>query len=140
LIVFQYNNTCLTCGKHYTYVNGNYIHWCKVCSVKYIQENLCTWSGNEKIDNFIKEKQQIATCPLEFFEWIPYNQFEIIKQVGKEKFFTIYSAEWKGGYLNEYNEENHEFRRCNKGVALKCLNNCKNNDDKFLHEVFYLFY
>ncbi len=66
--------------------------WCNICSIKYIQENLCTWSGNERIDNLIKEKQQKANCPKDFWEWIPYNKFENIKKIGKGGFATIYSA------------------------------------------------
>ena len=101
-----------------------------------MQENLCTWSGNERIDNLIKEKQQKANDPGDFFEWIPYNKFENIKKIGKGGFATIYSAIWKDGLLDSYNEKNHEFRRCGKSkVALKCLDNCKNLSDDFLNEV-----
>ncbi len=28
-----------------------------------MQENLCTWNGNEEIDDFIKEKQQKTRYP-----------------------------------------------------------------------------
>jgi hypothetical protein len=112
------------------------IRWCKICSVKYVQEKLCTWSGNKKIDNFIKEKQQEATSSFEFFEWIPYDQFENVKNIGRREFVTIYSAIWKNGYLFEYNEETHKFSRYkNTKVVLKCLNNSKYIDDLF-NEVF----
>ena len=47
------------------------------------------------------------------FEWIPYNQFNKIKQIGKGDFFTVYSATWE----NE--------------VALLCFN----NSQKFLNKV-----
>lgn len=47
--------------------------------------------------------------PSEFFEWISYDQFENIKEIGKGGFATIYSARWKDGYLKSYNEEFHEF-------------------------------
>ena len=33
------------------------------------------------------------------FEWIPYNQFDDIKEIRKGDFATIYSAIWKGGPL-----------------------------------------
>ncbi len=87
-----------------------------------MQENLCTWSGNEIIDNFIKEKQLKANNPEEFFEWIPYNKFENI---------TNHSAIRKDAYLYLYNKENHGELK----VALRYLDNCKNLNDNFLNEV-----
>ena len=67
-MIFETSFLCLECGKPYTSDNDNVDNmysfvkttnnvWCNVCSVKYMQENLCTWSGNEIIDNFTKEKQ-----------------------------------------------------------------------------------
>ena len=130
-MVFEGNGICLICGKLNTkFYDG--IHWCDICSVKYIQDNLCSWSGNKKIDDFIKEKQQKANRPEDFFEWIPYNKFENIKNIRKEGIFTIYSAEWKDGYLEFYNERNHEIRwHGDLKVGLKCLG----FDDDFLNEV-----
>jgi len=87
------NITCLKCGKFYTYVCDG-ILWCNICSVKYLQENLCSWSGNERIDNLIKEKQQKANRPEDFFEWIPFNKFKNIKIIRKERFVTMYSVIW----------------------------------------------
>ena len=101
-----------------------------------MQENLCIWSGNERIDNLIEEKQQKANDPEDFWEWIPYNKFENIEKIGKGGFATIYSAIWKDGYLDFYNEKNYEFRRYKElKVALKCLDNCKNLGGDFLNEV-----
>ena len=33
-------------------------------------------------------------------EWIPYNQFNNTKKIGKNGSITIYSAIWKNGQLN----------------------------------------
>ena len=33
------------------------------------------------------------------FEWIPYNQFNDIKEIGKSDFITVYSAIWRDGPL-----------------------------------------
>ena len=72
------------------------------------------------------------------FEWIPYNQFSDIKEIGKGGFATVYSAIWKDGQL-EYNKDNAEYVRksynANKNVALKCLHNSQNITNKFLNEV-----
>ncbi len=132
------NITCLKCGKFYTYVCDG-ILWCNICSVKYLQENLCSWSGNERIDNLIKEKQKKANRPEDFFEWIPFNKFKNIKIIGKERFVTKYSAIWIDGYLKFYNEENNQL--CQRGeliIALKELDNGKNISYEFLDEVQYL--
>ncbi len=143
-MIFETSFLCLECGKPYTSDNDNDDNmysfvkttnnvWCNVCSVKYMQENLCTWSGNEIIDNFIKEKQSKTDRLKDFFEWIPYNKFENIEKTEKGEF---YSGEWKDGYLKSYNEKNHKICRHGKlKVALKCLKNCKNPDD-ILNEVY----
>ncbi|CAB4440474.1 unnamed protein product [Rhizophagus irregularis] len=34
------------------------------------------------------------------FEWIPYNQFDDIKEIGKGGFSTVYSAIWKNGLFD----------------------------------------
>jgi hypothetical protein len=51
------------------------------------------------------------------FEWIPYNQFDEIKETGKNNSITAYSAIWKDGPLDYiYNKYK---RDPNKEVALK---------------------
>ncbi|RGB36185.1 kinase-like domain-containing protein [Rhizophagus diaphanus] len=68
------------------------------------------------------------------FEWIPYNQFNKIEEIGKGGFATVYSAIWKDGPLF-YKEK---FRRTsgNKKVALKYLfNSSQNIIDEFLNEI-----
>ena len=65
----------------------------------------------------IKDRQGIM------FEWIPYNQFNSIKETGKNGFMTVYSAIWKDGPLCK---EIEYARDSNKEVALKCLHNSQN--------------
>jgi len=65
-------------------------------------------------------------------KWIPHNKLENIKNIRKEGISTIYSAKWKDGYLEFYNERNHEIRRHGDlKVGLKYLD----LDDDFLNEV-----
>ena len=89
-----------------------------------VQNNsLFTWiSGNEKIDNFIQEMQLESSDYV--FEWIPYNQFNKIKETVKNDLITIYSAIWKDGPLI-YDEK--YIRYSNNKVALKCLHNSQNS-------------
>jgi hypothetical protein len=69
------------------------------------------------------------------FEWIPYNQFNNITEIGRGGFAIVNSAIWKDGPL-EINYENEFLRRTpNKKVALKCLFNSQNITDEFLIEV-----
>ncbi|GES75063.1 kinase-like domain-containing protein [Rhizophagus clarus] len=70
-----------------------------------------------------------------YFEWIPYNQFINIKEVGKGGFATVHSAIWIDGPL-KYEAEKQEYNRSpNMKVALKCLYNSQNITNKFLNEI-----
>ena len=74
------------------------------------------------------------------FEWIPYNQFNNIKVIGRGGFATVYSAIWKDGPLiYEYDNGKYKYTRksykANKKVALKCLHNSQNITNEFLNEV-----
>ena len=65
------------------------------------------------------------------FEWIPYNQFSNIKEIGRGGFATVYSAIWKDGPLR-YNSDNEEYiRNSSKKVALKCLHKSQNITNEF---------
>src|SRR5688572_25065176 len=92
---------CNKCSEKYTDVR---YEWCKPCQIDSLKENFTNWtSGNEKIDNFIQEMQlEINEYNDIVFEWVPYNQFSDIKEIGKGGFATVYSAIWKDGPL-KYN-------------------------------------
>jgi serine/threonine protein kinase len=69
------------------------------------------------------------------FEWIPYDQFDDIKEIGKGGFSTVYSAIWKNGLLY-YDVNSSSWERIpNTKVALKCLYNSQNSLNKFINEV-----
>src|ERR1044071_5117631 len=72
--------------------------WCKECVPSY----LIKWSSrNSEIDEFIKHTIYDAKeydygytkYPL-FLEWVPFNRFEDIKQIGEGGFAKVYSAKW----------------------------------------------
>jgi uncharacterized lipoprotein YddW (UPF0748 family) len=68
-------------------------------------------------------------------EWIPYNQFDEIKEIGKNGSNTIYLAIWKDGPLS-YNKQYHNYtRETKKEVALKCLHNSQNIIEFAINEV-----
>ena len=131
-MVLEYNEKmqCKKCGKQYINVMCK---WCKPCQMDFLKANFTSWtSGNEKIDEFIQEMQlKIDDYDDIIFEWIPYNQFSVIKEISKCGFSTVCLAIWKDGPLL-YNG----YSRIMMGivVALKRLNNTKNITD-FLNEV-----
>jgi hypothetical protein len=87
-------------------------------------------SGNEKIDDHIQEMLSND----KIFEWIPYNQFNEIKEIGKNNLIIVYSAIWKDGPLN-YDDYNEYKRDSNKVVALKYLRRSQNNIEILINEV-----
>ncbi|CAB4422069.1 unnamed protein product [Rhizophagus irregularis] len=98
--------------------------------------NLTNWiSGNEKIDDFVQERQlKINKYEDTVFEWIPYNQFNEIKETGKNHSMTVYSAIWKNGPLH-YNEKYSNYiREPNKEVSLKCLHSLNYSIDFLINE------
>ena len=66
---------------------------------------------------------------------ISYNQFENIKEIGKDNETTLYSAIWKDGSLYfDYNKK-ELMRDSDETVNLKCFYNSQNITDEFLNEV-----
>src|SRR2546430_8380020 len=94
----KYGTYCIKCNKMYTNVDYK---WCKQCQINYLRKNFINWtSGNEEIDSFIQKMQlEINISSDTVFEWIPYNQFNDIKEIDKDNFSTVSSAKWKDGPL-----------------------------------------
>ncbi|CAG8779617.1 5259_t:CDS:1, partial [Ambispora leptoticha] len=92
-------------------------------------------SGNHHLDEYIKETQaENDECwGGAYLEWIPYDEFKNISQIGKGGFGTVYSADWTNGRLvARYSPDN--TRREIK-VALKRLHNSADNvDSDFIRE------
>ena len=98
--------------------------------------NLNWISGNENIDNFIQEMQlKINDHNDIVFEWIPYNQFNEIKEKGKNNSIPVYSAIWTNGPLYCDRENKKYARGSNRKVALICLNNSQNLTEFLINEV-----
>ncbi|GBC39066.2 kinase-like domain-containing protein [Rhizophagus irregularis DAOM 181602=DAOM 197198] len=130
-IIVLNNSYCKECGEIYTNVCGK---WCKPCRINNLNQNFtnCWTSGNEKIDEFIQEMQlKFEIYDDIIVEWIPYNQFNNVKKIGKDGFAT---AIWKNGSLKYNYEEIKYERKPNKEVTLKCLNNSQNVISGLLNE------
>jgi hypothetical protein len=122
-------NFCVKCVKFFT--NAEY-KWCKTCQIDWLRENFTNWtSKNEQIDKLIQEKQlSINDYEDTIFEWIPYDQFNNIKELSSK----IYSARWKNGPLS-YNRNVYLRNSANKEIILKYLVNSQNITNEFLNEV-----
>ncbi|CAB4433765.1 unnamed protein product [Rhizophagus irregularis] len=133
-IVILSNSYCKNCNEIYT---KTYYKWCKPCLPNSLKINFASWvSGNKKIDELIQEKHiKINEWNDIIVEWIPYNQFDIIKEISKSVSTAVYSAIWKDGPL-QHDKHNGESRRIpNKEVALKYLYNSQDLNNEFINEV-----
>src|SRR4051795_7675747 len=90
--------------------------WCKECVPSCIIEG---WtSGNSEIDKFIKDtiynakeyKINYKYCPL-FLEWVPFDRFEDIKQIGEGGFAKVYSANWIDGKAKYIKQDNGSWKK-----------------------------
>ncbi|RHZ77214.1 hypothetical protein Glove_184g83 [Diversispora epigaea] len=120
---------CPECNQKYSNIG---FRWCKPCNSKNFQNDFNNWtSGKDKIDKFIQDAQLNANYYWELIEWIPYNRFKDVKQIGKGGFGTIHYARWIGGYILEWDTENQQWKRNRKDeeVALKKFDNFVNFND-----------
>ncbi|RHZ77222.1 hypothetical protein Glove_184g53 [Diversispora epigaea] len=109
----------------------NEYDWCKPCNSKHFQNDFNNWtSGNDKIDKFIQDAQLNANYSSDVIEWIPYDRFKDVKQIGKGGFGTIHYARWIDGFIRNWDIENQQWKRQrNWEVALKKFDNFVNFND-----------
>jgi hypothetical protein len=113
--------------------------WCKECVPRCIIEG---WtSGNDDFDNFIKDTiynpVNDGIYP-KFLEWVPFDRFEDIKQIGEGGFAKVYSATWIDGKAKYFKQNDGNWiKREPKSikVALKRLNGSYNMSADYLSEV-----
>jgi len=120
---------------------------CSYCNKPFTEELWCNecdtcitegWtSGNQNIDKFIKDTMcNIKNEKIPFLEWVPFDMFTNIKQIGQGGFAKVFSATWLDGksYYGEYNKSS----MLSTGpfeVALKRLNGSQNMSEQYLNEV-----
>jgi aminopeptidase-like protein len=129
--ITYYNKYCKECDKEYTKLDHAF---CESCLINDLKINYTKWtSGNEKIDNFIQKTQlEVGIKTSVIFEWIPYNEFIDIKEIGNN---CLTTAIWKEGplYYNTY--EIKWMRTSHEKVCLKYLYNSQNATDEFINKV-----
>ena len=138
------SNNSVSINHEYCYkpVNGKF--WCKECVPSCIIEG---WtSENSEIDEFIKDTIYNAKSrdghPL-FLEWVPFDRFEDIKQIGEGGFAKVYSAKWIDGAATYIRQDDGIWKKLTRepiNVALKRLNGSQSMSADYLTEVFKLYY
>ncbi|RHZ43540.1 hypothetical protein Glove_1033g9 [Diversispora epigaea] len=120
---------CPECNQEFK--TSNYYGWCKLCNSRHFQNDFNNWtSGNDKMDKFIQDAQLNADHYLGVIEWIPYDRFKDVKQIGKGGFGTIHYARWIDGFIRKWDIENQQWKRYdNREVALKKFDNFVNFND-----------
>ncbi|RIB20091.1 kinase-like domain-containing protein, partial [Gigaspora rosea] len=109
-------NNCPKCG-----CKKLYDEWCETCEHAFFESNFQKWtSGNETIDNFIRETQLSATNKFNYLEWIPFSSLNVIELIGKGGFSEVHSAIWIDGPRTKWNARKKVWERySNVKVAIK---------------------
>ncbi|CAB4430521.1 unnamed protein product [Rhizophagus irregularis] len=122
---------------------------CSYCNKSFTEELLCKecdpfmmiegWSsGNNEIDKFIKDTIYGArNKDRKLLEWVPFDKFKDINQIGEGGFSKVYSATWiDGPKIYEKDDESWEKRKSEPiKVALKKLNGSENMSAEYLNEI-----
>src|SRR5581483_1034114 len=99
--------------------------WCNECESTFIRMTEGWTSGNQNIDKFIKNTMCNARGKDVFLEWVPFDMFTDIKQIGQGGFAKVFSATWLDDGNNGGNSEPIK-------VALKRLNGSQNMSEQYL--------
>ncbi|GBB84563.1 hypothetical protein RclHR1_11120007 [Rhizophagus clarus] len=134
------NSNSLKINHENCYDPDNNKFWCKECVPRCIIEGW-TSSGNDDVDNFIKDTIYNASYNVGkpfFLEWVPFDRFENMKQIGEGGFAKVYSATWIDGKAEYYKQDDRSWTKKEPGpikVALKRLNGSQNMSADFLNEL-----
>ncbi|CAB4426087.1 unnamed protein product [Rhizophagus irregularis] len=105
---------------------------CHVCYV--IKRFNVKQSGNEVIDDFIRNTQIRLVKNAGKMEFVPYDQFKNIEFIAEGGFSKVYRATWINGPVIDWNDK-CSIRISNYTVVLKKLNNSNNITSKELNEL-----
>ena len=114
--------------------------WCKECVPSCIIEG---WtSGNSEIDEFIKDTiYNVGSFGsyILFLEWVEFDRFENVKQIGEGGFAKVYSAKWIDGKAKYTRQVDGTWKKLDSEpiyVAMKRLNGSQNMSSEYINEVF----
>ncbi|CAG8589397.1 784_t:CDS:2 [Paraglomus occultum] len=128
----EYERELNICRKCLQQLTGEY--YCHPCYSARLKDNFANWTScHEAIDEFIREAQLNATHRDELLEWIPHDQLDEIKYLARGGFGTVYSAIWKDGPINYWDDKQEKWlRREMYKVALK---NIRSDTSDFVREL-----
>ena len=111
--------------------------YCELCVRNYLKANFPNWtSGNDDIDNLIRECQLETLEPQKVIEWIPYDKLQNIEYLTEGGCSKIYTAGWINGCYFEWNSKKQQLIRFGRqNVVLKSLENVENANKHWLEEV-----
>ncbi|GET64490.1 kinase-like domain-containing protein [Rhizophagus irregularis DAOM 181602=DAOM 197198] len=110
--------------------------YCEYCVQNYLKDNFSNWiSGNNNIDNLIKNLQMKTIMPSKIVEWIPYNNLQNIEYLTRGGFSKIYTADWIGGRYDEWDSKERKLIRFGTiKVILKQLENVESASQSWFEE------
>ncbi|POG62109.1 hypothetical protein GLOIN_2v1698958, partial [Rhizophagus irregularis DAOM 181602=DAOM 197198] len=112
------------------------ILYCEHCVRNYLKENFSNWtSGNNDINDLIRECQMKTLRPERIVEWIPYNNLQNVKYLTKGGYSEIYTAIWIGGSYEEWDSKENQLTRFgDQCVILKELENVESVNKRWFEE------
>ncbi|GBB88149.1 hypothetical protein RclHR1_14690004 [Rhizophagus clarus] len=113
ILVLQLKYYCEFCGEMY---NNQFEVDNKSCTLCQIN---CEYQEINDLIQKMRLRIDYNSSKSMVFEWIRYDQFDCIREVGKGGFATVYSAIWKDGLLCLDNKYNNWKRKSNSRVAFK---------------------
>ncbi|EXX78073.1 Cdc15p [Rhizophagus irregularis DAOM 197198w] len=110
--------------------------YCEHCVRNYLEAKFSNWtSGNNNIDNIIKECQRKTQVPSKITEWIPYDKLKDIDYLTRGGFSEIFTAIWVDGRFIEWDSEKQQLKRSGQHkVVLKKLENFKSANQRWFEE------
>src|SRR5688572_11594295 len=110
--------------------------WCKECEANSMKEKFPYWtSGNNEIDELIRYTQLNAAQACDYLEWIPFENFEMVKYISEGGFSSVYSALWMEGPRWIWDDVAQDWTRSGPiHVALKRLDNSQNISSSYINQ------
>jgi len=99
--------------------------WCHNCESKNFRFKFSRWTtGNSELDEAIQESQLDAKKRFNYFEWIPYDQFEEIHPLTEARSQNVLSAIWREGPKEQWSDKCGDWvGRGHTDVVLNSLRN-----------------
>ncbi|CAB4392060.1 unnamed protein product [Rhizophagus irregularis] len=124
-------NNCTDC------YNPTTFGWCMKCETNYMKEKFLYWSSeNKEIDELICHTQLNASHAYDYLEWIPFEAFDKVTNIGRGGLSSVYSALWMEGPRQKWDYTTQIWTRTGPiKVALKHLVNSLNISGSYVDQI-----